>query len=323
MHTDTRNLKLSVDSCRAIVGTFSVTASDLTLRSGDVALVLGGNGSGKSTLLRALVGLHPAERNGSMCDFSLEELDTNKASHELFSRIGYLPQGDTRMRSYKVSDMIDLHKAVYKVSKPELMQRLDIEPLMKQTLETLSGGEYQLVKIYMALAHTPELLILDEPTTGLDTEHTAVFHQLVQEAVEGGAALLIVSHDPRSLQMANQVFVVNKGKLAPAAGTGSEQSAVHKDQWALRIIADSADGIKSVKGQLKASEEGKDYDWVLVKDPKGVAELPMFLCISDKRPDDVARRVLENCPYAYMELTRATANDLIASITGDKWSAKS
>lgn len=180
------------------------------VQRGDCLCIVGENGSGKSTLLKGILGLHPI-RSGEVC-FSAA-LDRRK--------IGYLPQQSGEQRDFPAkvfevvrsgclnrAGLLPLYSASMKKTAQDAMERLHIQDYAKKSFRELSGGQRQRVLLARALCAAQELLLLDEPVTGLDplisTEFYALVGQLHQKA---GKTIVMVSHDVNSaVGIANKIL---------------------------------------------------------------------------------------------------------------------
>ncbi len=176
-----------------------VQATDLTLRygpdtvlrhvnmhvdPGEILTIVGPNGSGKSSLLRALIGALPPA-GGTV---------TRKKS----LRIGYVPQklAIDRTLPLTVDRFLNLPKRVAMTEAATALERAGIPAVGDRQLSELSGGQFQRVLLARALLAKPELLLLDEPTQGLDQPGAAAFYQQIAAVRETlGCAIIMVSHD--------------------------------------------------------------------------------------------------------------------------------
>jgi ABC-2 type transport system ATP-binding protein len=191
--------------------------SDLTLRvaCGEVVGFLGPNGSGKTTTMRMLVGsLHPTTGTCGVLGGSLAR------DVDLRRRVGYLP-GDVRVDPAMTGRQLfawfgRLRGGLDGCRVDELVQRLGLDP--SRPFGSLSKGNRQKVGIVQAMAHDPDVLILDEPTTGLDPLVQRAFLGLVREAAARGAAVLFSSHVlPEVERIAQRVVIIRSGKLVTQA----------------------------------------------------------------------------------------------------------
>jgi ABC-2 type transport system ATP-binding protein len=185
---------------------------DLEVRPGEVFGFLGPNGAGKTTTIRLLLGLIRPTRGGA----TLLGLDLRHDSVAIRSRVGYLP-GDLalyeRMRGRDLLEFLgrmrdDVPAAAYE----SLAERFDLD--LQPHVHDLSKGNRQKLGVVQAFMHSPDLLVLDEPTGGLDPLVQLEFQRLVRETVERGATVFLSSHVLTEVeQMADRAAIVNRGRL--------------------------------------------------------------------------------------------------------------
>ncbi len=156
----------------------------LKIKAGEIVTVVGPNGAGKSSLVKLLVGAIKAN-SGSV-----------KSAENL--RIGYVPQKlhvDTYM-PLTVERFLKMQRVFAKGDRVTSIEQTQISKLLKKPIAHLSGGELKRVLLAYALSAAPQLLILDEPTAGLDQPAIIAFYALVEKLrIELGIAVLLVSHD--------------------------------------------------------------------------------------------------------------------------------
>ena len=157
---------------------------DLRIEAGEIVTVIGPNGAGKSTLLKAIIGAIP--------------VSAGRIEKRAGLRIGYTPQKIQLEKTMPMSvgRFLSLAGRLPKGARAEVLEKTDVANLRDTQMADLSGGELQRVLLARALLRKPELLILDEPTQGLDQPAEARFYRLLAEVrKETGAAVLMVSHD--------------------------------------------------------------------------------------------------------------------------------
>ncbi len=156
----------------------------LRLTEGEIVTILGPNGSGKSTLLRALLGIVPVK--------------SGTVTRAQGLRLGYVPQRLAVDASLPmtVRRFLSLPHRVTDADAAQALVRVGLEDIGGRQMAGLSGGQFQRVLLARALLSRPQLLVLDEPTQGLDQPGEAAFYRLIAEVrAETGAAVLMVSHD--------------------------------------------------------------------------------------------------------------------------------
>lgn len=175
---------------------------DLDVRAGEVVAVLGANGSGKTTLLRALLGLVPLTAG------SVELFGTPAARFTDWPRLGWVPQRSgaatgvpATVREVVASGRLPRMRRLRRASAADraaVDRALDVVGLRDRggdSVGTLSGGQQQRVLIARALASGPDLLVLDEPTSGVDAGNQAALAEAVERLVAGGVTVLLVAHE--------------------------------------------------------------------------------------------------------------------------------
>ncbi len=175
--------------------------------SKDYIAIVGDNGSGKSTLLKALLGLVPSK---GMINFNVKK-----------NEIGYLAQKDNSLKQFPasvfevvLSGCIGQFKFFYnKHDKEKALQALKkfkIEHLKNKNFSELSGGQMQRVLLAKTLCTTKKVLVLDEPTTGLDSKTIKDFYKIIDDLNKEGITILMVTHDiEASLLHANKILHIN------------------------------------------------------------------------------------------------------------------
>lgn len=157
---------------------------DFAINPGEIVTVVGPNGSGKSSLIRALLGHVP--------------LAAGQVLRQPGLRIGYVPQ---RVQldgaiPLTVRRFLSLPDRVDDATARAALARTDVSGIESRQLTQLSGGQFQRVLLARALLHDPQLLVLDEPTQGLDQPGMVGFYKLIEDVRrQTGAAVLMVSHD--------------------------------------------------------------------------------------------------------------------------------
>ena len=198
----------------------AVAETDLCLSSGTVTAVMGRSGSGKSTLLHILGGLLPPVTGkvfvGTTDIYALSE----DARAELrSSSLGIVPQQLMSLRALTVRENVLLSALLYgreqgvSTHADALMERLGIASLAQVYPSELSGGELRRMMIARALAGTPQILLLDEPTGDLDAENTRRVLELVRETADAGTAVLLVTHERAAVSYADVCYTMAEGRL--------------------------------------------------------------------------------------------------------------
>ena len=197
-----------------------------TISPGEIITVVGPNGSGKSTLVRAVLG-HV-------------ETATGEVIRQPGLRIGYVPQRvhiDDRI-PMTVRRFLSLPRRVSDAEARNVLGRTGVDGLQNRQITRLSGGQFQRVLLARALLHDPQLLVLDEPTQGLDQPGIVGFYRLIEEIrQETGAAFLMVSHDLLVVMRASDQVICLNGHVCCH---GTPQAVSAAPEYQALFGADSA-----------------------------------------------------------------------------------
>jgi ABC-2 type transport system ATP-binding protein len=205
---------------------------DLSVPAGSVTGLLGANGAGKTTLIRCLLGLARPD-GGSALTLGEEAWDFSAAAK---ARLGYVAQTPAHFAWMRVCDLLAYTGTFYPTWDDALARRLTGQWGIEPTARTsrLSPGESQRLALVLALAHRPELLVLDEPAASLDPLGRRQFLAAVLEAAGAGVTVLFSTHLCADLErVADRVAVLRDGRIAVQAGLDELKERVQR----LRVTA--------------------------------------------------------------------------------------
>lgn len=187
----------------------------LEVRKGEVVALLGRNGAGKTTTLRAIMGL-TKPKSGRMLfkDVDITGLPSFKIAR---LGIGYVPQG---RRLFPELTVLENLKTGFRGKPDEDVLRgiFELFPVLKERLNqiarTLSGGEQQMLTVARALATTPDLLLMDEPTTGLMPILVSRLKEVIENLNKRGMTILLVEQKvPLALDLCDRVYIIERGQI--------------------------------------------------------------------------------------------------------------
>ncbi|AIS03205.1 ABC transporter ATP-binding protein [Lactococcus lactis] len=194
---------------------------DLAVNQGEFVSIIGPSGSGKSTFLTIAGGLQsPTSGNISINGLDFTPLSEKKRSKLRFKEIGFILQSSNLIPYLTIEEQFLLidkinHEKLTSKKGIELLTSLDILDLKDKHPSDLSGGERQRAAIARALFNEPNLILADEPTASLDTEHAyQVVELLRQEAHLKNKATIMVTHDQRMIKNSDSVYKIEDGLLS-------------------------------------------------------------------------------------------------------------
>lgn len=192
-----------------------------SLRAGEVMCVLGPNGGGKTTLLRTLVGLLPAHAG---CVTLAGDPLAQLPRAEIARRLGYVPQGHAGSFAYTIGELVLMGRAPYlgafvapgthdRAIAAAALETLGIAHLADRPVTEVSGGERQLALVARALAQGPRLMVMDEPTAGLDFGNQVRVLAHIDALAAQGISVLFSTHDPdHAFRHATQALLLGEGR---------------------------------------------------------------------------------------------------------------
>ncbi|MDO6809438.1 gliding motility-associated ABC transporter ATP-binding subunit GldA [Zobellia galactanivorans] len=182
------------------------------LQKGEIVGFLGPNGAGKSTMMKILTTYYTADKG----EASVNSFDVLTEKKKVRESIGYLPEHNPLYLDMYVKEYLAFNADVYKTDKariPEVIDQTGLSPEAHKKIGQLSKGYRQRVGLAAALLHDPEVLILDEPTTGLDPNQLLEIRKLIKE-IGKEKTILLSTHIMKEVEaVCDRVLIINKGVL--------------------------------------------------------------------------------------------------------------
>lgn len=210
---ETRGLHKHFGAIRAVDGV------DMAVRQGEIYGLLGPNGSGKTTLIRLLIGLLRATEGTATV---LGRVVPDKA---LLSEVGYMTQSSALYEDLTVRENVgffaEMCGGVPRARVDEVIALVNLDDRADSVVRTLSGGMRQRASLACALVHRPRLLLLDEPTVGVDPQLRATFWDYFRGLAESGITLIVSSHVMDEAERCDRLGFMRQGRLL-AEGSSAE-----------------------------------------------------------------------------------------------------
>jgi ABC-2 type transport system ATP-binding protein len=233
--------------------TIGVTNLDFRVEKGEVLGFLGPNGAGKTTTMKMLTCyLPPTSGTAKVCGFDI--LDQ---SMEVRKRVGYLPERNPLYVDMTVNEYLHFVASVKGVRSSarrgevdRAIERCGLHQVPRRTIGKLSKGYQQRVGIAQATLNDPEILILDEPTLGLDPKQIIEIRQLIKD-LGGEKTVILSSHIlPEVSQVCNRVIIINRGELVAADTPENLRSRLTTSSVVRVVLRDDGDALARAAGTI-------------------------------------------------------------------------
>ena len=262
----------------------------LQFKRGTFNAILGPNGAGKSTTISMLIGL--------------KQPTQGEIIYEPGIKIGVVFQTSVLDEMLTVRENLTIRARQYKGLKPnrvsDLIDRLGLSAFQKQKYGTLSGGQKRRVDIARALLHGPDLLFLDEPTTGLDIQtRKSIWDLLYQLQREEGMTVVLTTHYLDEADEADQIYIVDHGKVIAQGSALDIKSQYAKNT--LKIRFKERQQIESLKSSGMSVEQQSQLEYI-------------FQPESEREAIDYLVQVRDN--LAHFEFRPGTMDDAFIALTG-------
>ncbi|MDR2988692.1 MAG: ABC transporter ATP-binding protein [Nocardiopsaceae bacterium] len=267
-------------SCRQVTRRFgpftAVDRVDLEVGAGEIVGLLGANGAGKTTLIRMLLGLLGTSE-GDVALFG------EPPSRQTRSRIGYVPQGLGLYEDLSPAENMEFSDAIFGPGATPLPDEL--RSYGRELVGSLPLGVQRRVAFAQALSHHPDLLMLDEPTSGVDPLGRARLWETIAEAVDGRAGVLVTTHYMEEAQECGRLVVMADGRVV-AEGTAAEiiggrrVVAVDAESWSAAFSALESAGLQVAlagRGLRVPGADPAEVRRALGEIPAAVREVPATL----------------------------------------------
>jgi ABC-2 type transport system ATP-binding protein len=277
----------------------AVDTLSLSVPHGSVYGFIGPNGSGKTTTLRMIMNIIPPD-SGEI------KVLGSPFSPSMTDRIGYMPEERGLYRRMKVRELLQFfgnlkseNNVAAKVD--QWLERLDLMGWANKKVETLSKGMAQKVQFIATVVTQPELVLLDEPFTGLDPVNTDVIKDAILELQAKGTTIIFSTHDMSMAEkMCDFVFMIFKGKKVLDGTLSSIQDKYGTDTLRVRI-GDGVNALQNIEGIDKINDFG---------------QLQELHLAPDGNPQKILQEILRRTTVRSFDITRPSLHDIFVRIAG-------
>ncbi|MHB2036876.1 MAG: ABC transporter ATP-binding protein [Nitrososphaerales archaeon] len=235
----------------------AVDGISFSVEQGEIFSLLGPNGAGKTTTIEILEGLRQRDKG----EVKVMGLDPWTEGYNLHKKIGVIPQGFRFFDKSTPKEAIYYYSSLFGVTvdADKILDEVILSDSKKVIFENLSGGQKQKLGLALALVNNPELLFLDEPTTGLDPQARRAMWDVIRSLKKQGRSILLTTHYLEEAELlADKVAIMTKGKIIAA---GSPQDLVNQygSPKKMVTVSDSLEDIfvKLVGSKLEDAEDIK------------------------------------------------------------------
>jgi ABC-2 type transport system ATP-binding protein len=250
----------------------AVNRLNFEVKSGEIYGLVGPDASGKTTTLRMLCGILPPDGG----EAEVAGCDIRKETESLKEKVGYLPQRFGLYGDLNVLENIHFYADLYEVPKKRRMERIErllrfanLEPFRKRKAQDLSGGMKQKLGLICALIHTPQILLLDEPTTGVDPLSRRDFWMILYDLLKEGVTILFSTSYLDEAERCSRVGLIYQGELMISDTPSNLKEQIGGTVLELRL-EDHRKGMKVLEGieSLRSLVLSGDKIHILVDDPR-------------------------------------------------------
>ena len=279
----------------------AVDSLALTVAPGEVVAFLGPNGAGKSTTLDVVLGFTRPDA-GTAAVLGVAPREAVRAG-----RVGAVLQADGLNPSFTVRQTLDIIASL-QLRIPDIesvIAQTRLEGLLRRKISQCSGGEIQRVRLALALLAQPELLVLDEPTTGMDPTARAAFWEMMRRETAQGRAILFATHYlQEAADVADRIIIIDRGRLV-AEGSVDE----------VRALGEGTTVTATWLG-LSGEAELRAVLAPVADSLLGMEVHGSHLELRTSAPDDVARLLLTATPAGHIGVMALSLEEIFAQLVG-------
>jgi len=265
----------------------AVSGLDLDIPRGNCFGLLGPNGAGKTTTLRMLLGQSP--RTSGVLSVFGESIESNL--REIRQRTGIVPQANNLDPDFTVSENLRIYGLYFRITSsvleqriPKLLKLVELDHRAKDRISTLSGGMKRRLILARALINDPDLLLFDEPTTGLDPQARHMIWSQIHRLKRNGKTILLTTHYMEEAErLCDEIVIIDHGKLI-TQGPPKDLIRIHCQKEVLEIRGELPDRLFTELGyQRSRFEQAGDTYYLYSDDPTELLEtaaaLPELACL--------------------------------------------
>jgi len=289
---------ITLDSITKTFGTHSAVDNlSLEVPKGSIYGFIGPNGSGKTTTLRMIMNILYPDR-GKILLFGEQQIGS------CLNRLGYLPEERGLYRKMKVKELISFYGELKHVSKPSKvadywLEKFDLTKWADKKVESLSKGMSQKVQFIITIINRPEIIILDEPFSGLDPVNAEIIRNVILDIRKEGSTIVFSTHDMAVAErMCDYIFMIHKGKKVLDGTLDSIQKSYGQDTIRVQLEG----GVKILEG-ISGIENINDF---------GQVQEIRINSLADSQ--EILSNIMEKTKVMKFEIASPSLNDIFIRI---------
>jgi ABC-2 type transport system ATP-binding protein len=304
---------LEVSHLRKTFGTIvAVEDISFTVEQGEVFTIIGPNGAGKTTTLEMVEGLQKPDQG----EIRIKEMNWGQHGDQMKQIIGVQPQSSALFDHLSVFENLDVFASFYKKSRsiPEIIELINLTEHHKKKVSTLSGGQKQRLAVGLALVNDPELLFLDEPTTGLDPQARRNLWDIILKLKEMGKTTILTTHYMEEAdKLSDRVCIIDQGKVI-AIDTPKKLIEQLSQEREVQLALNS--GIEEIRALKSVIETHPATTKIRLEQNK--------LTFSTFRPEETLYEVFKFTTENHIEVEQIrlqdmSLEDVFIAFTGKEW----
>jgi ABC-2 type transport system ATP-binding protein len=262
------------DFCKAYGEMKAVDGISFEVHKGEIFGLLGPNGAGKTTTMESLEGL----RQPTSGTLNILGVDPTRQPARLNNLIGVQLQASGLPGSMTTKEAMEFFCAYHHVApRPDLLVRLGLGEKLNSQFSTLSTGLQRRLSLALAVAHNPPVVLLDEPTAGLDVGSRVELHEMMRELQSKGSTIILATHDMAEAEkMADRVAILLNGKIA-ALGTPTQLTATGTGFVKISVSSESGCLLNNNSGFPEVSQQLIKSEYVIYYSRDAGASVPAIL----------------------------------------------
>lgn len=287
--------------------TKAVDGLSLSVRQGEIFGLLGPNGAGKTTTLECVEGLRIPDGG----EVSVYGIDPATHPRDLWNTIGVQLQTSALPDSMTPREALDIFSRYHsKAPRPEILERMGMSAKLNDRYENLSTGQKRRLSLSLAVAHSPRVVFLDEPTAGLDVESRTELHSLMRELRDEGTTIILATHDMAEAEkLCDTIAIVITGQVM-ASGTPARITAAGDGRTRITVSTIKGEVVRNTPALPQTELVSVKDGYCLYQSGNPAAALSSLLAFLSKHGDELADLRVErpSLEERFMEITNNGRN---------------